>query len=183
MQTDGALEDLAVLLRRYHQTAGTFTPPESAQWRRWVGSAGGPIIRHGDLWPANVVFRSGKPVALIDWEFAQPGTPLDDLASAAKHWVPLISDERAVEEGWHLPLGRPRRLRLLCDAYGLDLSTLPELVARVIRNADLGYWSHKAWGEARIPGFEEMWQNGSGDEILSDQRWLREHQHELLEGV
>ena len=141
------------------------------------------MIRHGDLWPANVVFRSGRPVALIDWEFAQPGTPLDDLASAAKHWVPLMSDERAAAEGWRLPLDRPRRFRLLGEAYGLGCSRLPELVGHVIRNADWGYLSHKTWGEAGVAGFEEMWQKGSGDVILADQRWLRDQQKELLDGL
>ena len=183
MQTDGALKDLALLLRRFHKAVSTFNPPESALWRCWIGSEGGPIIRHGDLWPANVVFRSGRPVALIDWEFAQPGTPLDDLASAAKHWVPLISDERAAAEGWCLPLDRPRRLQLLGEAYGLDRSQLPQLVGQVIRNADRGYLSHKTWGEAGVPGFEEMWQKGSGNVILADQRWLRDQQQELLDGL
>ena len=183
MQTDRALEDLAVLLRRYHEAVSTFTPREEALWRCWIGSQGGPIIRHGDLWPANVVFRSGRPIALIDWEFAQPGTPVDDLASAAKHWVPLMSDGRGDKEGWRLPLDRPARLRLLCDAYGLDRSDLPELIAQVIRNADWCYMSHKTWGEAGVPGFAEMWQQGSGDVILADQRWLREQQQELLDGV
>ena len=181
MQTGDALEHLGDLLRRYHEAVTTFTLPDDALWRCWIGSVGGPIIRHGDLWPANVVFRSGKPVALIDWEFAQPGTTLDDLASAAKHWVPLISDRRACEDGWSLPLDRPGRLRRLCEAYGLDRSLLPELLARVIRNADLGYQSHKTWGEAGVPGFKEMWQEGSGDVILADQRWLRDQQRELFE--
>jgi aminoglycoside phosphotransferase (APT) family kinase protein len=129
-----------------------------------------------------VVFRSGTPVALIDWEFAQPGTLLDDIASAVKHWTPLISDERAETDGWHLPLDRARRLRLFCDTYGLERSRLSELIAVAIRNAEWGYLSHKTWGEAGLPGFREMWQSGSGGVILADQQWLREHRGDLLAG-
>ncbi|HEV2368391.1 MAG TPA: aminoglycoside phosphotransferase family protein, partial [Acidimicrobiales bacterium] len=103
MQSERALSALARLLRRYHDAVSGFVPPADAVWRSWLGSPGGPIIRHGDLWPSNLVFDLGLPVALIDWEFAQPGTRLDDLASAAKPWIPLISDERARALGWRLP--------------------------------------------------------------------------------
>ena len=172
MQTEEVLVDLGALLRRYHDTVVDFTPPPGAQWRRWLGSPGGPLVRHGDLWPCNVVFRAGRPVALIDWEFAQPGTILDDIASAAKQWVPLLSDSRAEENGWDLPPARPRRLRLLCDAYGLSTEERPKVLPTVIRNSEYGYRSHKAWGEAGVPGFAEMWKAGSGARILADRGWL-----------
>ncbi len=66
MQSDEVLADLGSLLRRYHDTVAAYTPPLSAAWRVWLGSPGGPIIRHGDLWPSNVVFRHEQPVVLID---------------------------------------------------------------------------------------------------------------------
>jgi hypothetical protein len=172
MQTEGVLGALGALLRRFHDAVAGFAPPPEAVWRSWVGSPGGPIIRHGDLWPANIVFRSGIPVALIDWEFAQPGTRLDDLASAAKLWVPLCSDERAAGDGWNLPLDRVARLRLLCDAYGLDGPGRAALLPTVHTNALFFYRSHKTWGEAGVPGFAEMWRDGSGDSILADRAWL-----------
>jgi len=174
MQTDEALVGLGTLLRRYHDAVSGFVAPAGATWRAWLGSPGGPIVRHGDLWPSNVVFRSGRPTALIDWDFAQPGTPLDDLASAAKHWVPLYSDGRAADDGWELPVDRPARLRTLCDAYGLDRAGRAELIPTVLRNAMFGYVSHKTWGEAGVPGFAEMWRAGSGDLILGDRAWLED---------
>ncbi|MBO0681687.1 MAG: phosphotransferase [Candidatus Dormibacteraeota bacterium] len=179
MQTDDALDALGRLLRRYHDAVATFTPPPEARWRRWIGSPGGPIIRHGDLWPSNVVFRVALPVALIGWEFAQPGTILDDLASAAKQWVPLLSDERAIDNGWRLPINRVRRLRVLCDSYGLSQADRPMLLPTVLRNAEYGYRSHKMWAEEGVPGFAEMWAAGSGERILGDRAWLRAVEGEL----
>jgi hypothetical protein len=173
MQTEDALVGLARLLRRYHEAVADFAAPPEAQWRRWLGSPGGPIIRHGDLWPSNVVFRDGVPVALIDWEFAQPGTALDDLVSAAKQWVPLLSDERAAENGWALPVDRAGRLCLFCDAYGLSVEDRAALLPTALANYQYGYQSHKTWGEAGIPGFAEMWQEGSGARILADWDWLQ----------
>lgn len=179
MRSEDALGALGRLLRRYHDAVDSFRPPAGAVWRRWVGSPGGPIIRHGDLWPSNVVFRHGLPVAFIDWEFAQPGTHLDDLASAAKHWVPLTSDERAEADGWQTPVDRARRLRLLCDAYGLSADERPDLLRTAIRNSEYGFRSHQTWGEAGVPGFAEMWRAGSGTRILGDRVWLEEHRSEL----
>ena len=141
-------------------------------WRRWIGSPGGPIIRHGDLWPSNVIFRDGVPVALIDWEFAQPGTVLDDIASGAKQWVPLLSDRQAEDNGWALPVDRPRRLRLFCDAYGMSELDRSKVLPTVLVNSEYGYRSQRTWGEAGVPGFAEMWKAGSGTRILADRASL-----------
>ncbi|MHB8466628.1 MAG: phosphotransferase [Acidimicrobiales bacterium] len=179
MATDDALVGLAHLLRGYHDAVCTFVPPEGAVWRSWLGSPGGPIIRHGDPFPSNVVFRDGRPEALIDWEFAQPGTALDDLASAAKHWVPLTSDANAATDGWALPIERRARLHLLCDAYGLGAEDRALLVPTAIRNAVFGYRSHKVWGAAGVAGFAQMWAEGSGARILGDRAWLQANQADL----
>jgi hypothetical protein len=180
MTTDEALAGVGRLLRRYHEAVADFVPPEGARWWSWVGAVGGPIIRHGDMWPSNVVFRGGVPVALIDFDFAQPGTQLDDIVSAAKPWVPLLSDERAVESGWSTPLDRVRRLKILCDAYGLGREDRLALIPTLLRNSRWGYESHKAWGEAGVAGFAEMWAAGSGALLLGDLAWLEEHRLELV---
>lgn len=40
------------------------------------------VIIHGDYWPGNVLWRDGHLAAVIDWEDAQLGDPLADLACA-----------------------------------------------------------------------------------------------------
>lgn len=182
MQTDEALTGLARLLPRYHDVVRGFEPPPGSAWRRWIGSPGGPIIRHGDLWPSNVVFRDGVPVALIDWEFAQPGTVLDDIASGAKQWVPLLSDRQAEDNGWALPVDRARRLRVFCDAYGLSDLDRPKVLPTVLANSEYVYRSHRTWGEAGVPGFAEMWKAGSGTRILADRAWLEANLDDLQDG-
>jgi hypothetical protein len=183
MRAEEILNDLGRLLRRFHEAVATFVAPVDAAWRTWLGSPGGPMIPHGDLWPANVVFRAGRPVALIDWDFAQPGTVLDDLASAAKHWVPLCSDDRAIADGWVPPIDRRRRIQALCDGYGLDRAQCASLIPTALRNAEYGYLSHKTWGEAGVPGFAEMWREGSGASILGDRAWLEKEQADLMRFV
>lgn len=41
-----------------------------------------PVLLHGDFWAGNLLWREGKPVAVIDWEDAQLGDPLRDFAIA-----------------------------------------------------------------------------------------------------
>lgn len=40
------------------------------------------VLLHGDLWPGNIVWREGCLVAMIAWEEAHIGDPLEDLAIA-----------------------------------------------------------------------------------------------------
>ena len=171
--SDEVLAGVADLLRRYHAVVADFDPPRGARWRRWVGATGaGPIVCHADLWPANVVCRAGVPVALIDFDFAQPGQPLDDVASAAKHWVPLVAAGRRAVDGWPEPGDEPRRLRLLCDEYGLDDADRRGLLSAVLAMNHRGYDSHRLWAAQGVAGFVEMWANGSGQRILDDRAWL-----------
>lgn len=47
-----------------------------------VGSAPrtATVLRHGDFWPGNVLWRDGEIVGIVDWEEALLGEPLADLA-------------------------------------------------------------------------------------------------------
>lgn len=81
-------------------------------------------ICHNEFKPSNTVFRSGVPVAFIDWDTAAPGPREWDLGFAAWFWVPFWRDEKCRAAG--LPVGvaeKRRRFRLLLDAYGLKPDT------------------------------------------------------------
>jgi Ser/Thr protein kinase RdoA (MazF antagonist) len=106
---------VGALTRRYHDACAGFVAPPDARWR--MGEAVGEVICHHDIAPWNVVFRDRQPVALIDWDFAGPGTRLWDLAYAAWRFGPLYA-ERPGERAD--PVASARRLRLLCDGYGLE---------------------------------------------------------------
>ena len=79
-----------------------------------AGSA--DVVCHGDPSPVNVIWRDGTPVALIDWDAAQPGERIRDLAYLA--WMFVLAGG-ADDTGYAGVLGRARRLRLVCDAYGI----------------------------------------------------------------
>ena len=39
-----------------------------------------PVLLHGDFWPGNLIWRDSELAAIIDWEDAMVGDPLEDLA-------------------------------------------------------------------------------------------------------
>ena len=88
---------VAGLLRRLHDATDRFEPPDGAAPIRPLPLAG-PIWTHGDVGYGNVVFRSDRPVGLIDWEFAAPAAPIYDpaglLALAIRGPKPDVADNR-----------------------------------------------------------------------------------------
>ena len=179
-RSDDVLAQIGRFLRRYHDVVAGFRPPEGARWRHWLGAPSDGVICHTDLTPQNLIFCDGRLMGLIDWDFAAPAPALFDVASAAKHWVPLMAPARAVEEGWP---DEPRgpRLRLLCDSYGLTATERAELLDMVLLKQRTGYESHERWAAEGDPGFVRMWAGGSGLRMEADMAWLRQHRSELDE--
>lgn len=131
--SDTTLCDVGRLLRRYHDLTLSFAAGDF-QWRPYAEVAGPPeVICHCDWGPYNAIFREGRLVAMVDWDFARPGNRLADLAYAAYTWVPMQRPEDYRWQGAHDVAGQGRRLRLLCDAYGLEDRTgvLPALSDRL----------------------------------------------------
>jgi Ser/Thr protein kinase RdoA (MazF antagonist) len=118
----------ARLLRRYHDAVAGFEPPPDARWRLMAPTAH-DVICHNDWTPWNALFRDDRLALMLDWDLAGPGTRLWDLVNAAYCWVPLFAEGRLfdIDE-------RARRLRLFCDAYGLDdrAAVIPTMRLRIL---------------------------------------------------
>lgn len=116
---DEALAAAARLVRRYHDAVRGFVPPQGGAWRFQAGAPRGGIGCRNDLAPYNTVYRDGRPHAFVDWDLAAPAPAAWDVAGAAYRFVPLHDDEQCRTLG--MP-AQPRaaRLRLFCDAYGLE---------------------------------------------------------------
>ena len=178
---DGVVHDIGALLRRMHDAQLGFTLPDDARWPDGpVAVTPGSVVCHNDLFWPNVIFRDGRPVALIDWDLALPAPRVYDVAGAANFWVPLRPDDQA--ETWGLPThDRGSRLRLLCDAYGLGRSDRLALLDAVVHRNQIGYEMHRVLGGIeRRSGWREMWDAGSGDEILARRRWFEAQRDDLL---
>lgn len=176
LRTDDGLHKLGELLRRFHDAVAAFAPTAEAEW--WTGTrpvGDGEIVTHGDLGPWNILWRNDEPVAFIDWDFAEPESPLLDFAELAFFTTPMRDDSHCLECGFEEPPDRRRRLTVLCDAYGVDdhAAVLDEMerywITDIERTARLGPLGIKPWD-----GFHRRGIHLSGQVLLT---WLREHRH------
>jgi len=56
-----------------------------------------PVMRHGDFWPGNVLWRDNEIVAVIDWEECLVGEPLADLAICRLDLWWILGEQAAYE--------------------------------------------------------------------------------------
>lgn len=140
------LGTVAATLARLHAATAGFTPPPVAKPRRPL-AVPGTTWTHGDVGYSNIVFVDERLAGLIDWEFAAPGHPHNDLAAL------LAMSVRGPKLG---APDNPRReravataLRSIADGYGMDqaaAASLPALAAVVIEDA-ISHWRVAAPGE------------------------------------
>jgi len=119
------LRRFAALLRSYHDAVRDFRPAAGAEWAcSNRPPADGEIICHGDFGPWNVVWRDGIPVGILDWDFAGPGRPGDDIAYALEYCAPFRDDESAMRWlGHSAPPDRRRRIEIFFEGYGTEPTT------------------------------------------------------------
>jgi len=136
VHSDEALEQVGHWLRGYHDAVRDFVPPPGARWRTsqrpWQP---GYVVGHNDAAPYNAVWQrgpdgGGRLVGFFDWDFAAPCPPVWDLAFVVFCWVPFHARDVMTAEGFTALSDRPRRLRLLLDAYGYQ-GTVADILAAV----------------------------------------------------
>jgi Phosphotransferase enzyme family len=88
-------------LRRFHDAQRGFTPDPALPWRRYGGRAlrEGEVVVHHDVAPYNTIRRLDGGLTVIDWDFAGPGDPVEDLAFSAWQWIPLWADHAVPADG------------------------------------------------------------------------------------
>ena len=131
MWSDGALVEVAQLLRKYHEALAGFVALEGAMWQfSYPDTSAHEVICHNDVAPYNMVYRDGRPYALIDFDEAGPGPRVWDVAYAAYRFVPLVHthDAAIAQLGLTDPGRQTRRLRLFCDTYGIEIDEVLAMV-------------------------------------------------------
>ncbi|MGC5015231.1 phosphotransferase [Streptosporangium sp. DT93] len=180
--TGEALAALARLLRRFHDAAEGFVPPEGARWEAGSNDDAVPaLVGHCDVNLDNVIFRDGLPVALIDFDMARPTTRLFDVVTTLRHWAPIADPVDLEPLQRELEIGP--RLRLFCDAYGLSARDRRRLLDLARLRFDRSYHAMraKAEGDSARGGWARMWAGGAGERIRRACAWLESHQDELHE--
>jgi hypothetical protein len=161
--SDASLTRLAELVREFHDlTAGTPL------------ARGAEVVCHNDLSPKNTVYRDDgadlMPVAFIDWDLAGPGARIDDVAHVCWQYLglgPGVSD----------PVAAGGRMRLICDAYGLqDRDSLVDTIV---------WWQQRCWrgigagAAAGDPAMIRLLESGAASAIRAAQDWVTCHRADL----
>jgi hypothetical protein len=161
--SDASLARVGDLVRELHDlTAGTPL------------AGGAEVVCHNDLSPKNTVYRSGRtgltPMAFIDWDIAAPGNRIHDVAHVCWQYLGL-------GPGTADPVDASRRMRLICDAYGLtDRSSLLETIM---------WWQDRCWrgidakAAAGDPAMIRLRDAGAAQSVRDAFEWVTRHRAEL----
>jgi hypothetical protein len=161
--SDAALAKVAGLVRQFHDlTAGMPL------------AAGGEVVCHNDLSPRNTVYRRDgaglMPEAFIDWDIAAPGARIHDVAHVCWQYVPL-------GPGVTGPAQAGRRVRLICDAYGLR--NRDALIGTIL------WWQDRCWrgieakAAAGDPAMTRLRDSGAAASVRDAYEWVTRHRAEL----
>ncbi len=174
--TDAALVSLADLLRGYHRAVASFDP-SGYQWPRPIPARFRTgLVSHNDAHPANLVFREGRAVALIDFDWAGPGSAIWDFAATARYWAPL-QDEADITDSRQ---GRTlERFRILLEASGLRRADRRLVAEAVLANHDWTYAIVTEAAAAGHQGFADHW-DAVAEPASRARRWCARHQRDLL---
>jgi len=136
--SDETLVAAARLIRAYHDaTAGSALAGKDE------------VVCHNDLSPCNFVFRDGKPVGIIDFDAAAPGTRLRDIGYAIFLWLNVGTDGLPPSE-------QARRIRLFCSAYGIEpeaevIDAIVDAVAANLERLRADQWfSDAEWWKVQL---------------------------------
>src|SRR3984885_13288499 len=174
--TDEALVSVADLLRRYHRAAASFDPAGYA-WPRPVPARYRPgLVSHNDVYPANLVFRGGRAVALIDFDLAGPGSAAWDFAAAARSLVPLPDEADLADSRRGRAL---ERFRILLAASGLPRADRRLAAEAVLANHDWTYAIVTDAAAAGHQGFADHWR-AVAPSAARARRWCQRHRRDLL---
>jgi hypothetical protein len=174
--TDAALVSIAELLRSYHRAVCSFDP-SGYRWPRPIPRRFRTgLVSHNDVHPANLIFRDGRAVALIDFDLAGPGSAVWDIATAARNWAPL-QDEQDVTDSRQ---GRAlERFRLFLHACELSRAERRRVAEAIVPNHDWTYAIVTEAAAAGHQGFADYWARVAGP-VARARRWSLRHQRDLL---
>ena len=174
--TDAALVSVAELLRRYHAAVASFDPA-GHRWPRPIPARFRTgLVSHNDVHPANLVFREGRAVALIDFDWAGPGSATWDFAAAARYWAPLADDRDVADNRQGRAL---ERFRIFLHASELSRAGRRQVAEAVVANHDWTYAIVTEAAAAGHQGFADHWRLVAGP-VGRARRWCQRHHHDLL---
>ena len=178
LKQEEGLVFLTNFLKRFHLVQSDYEIPSGAIW--YVPTEHlqkGTIIRHGDFGPWNTIWQEQQLTGVIDWDFAEPGTVLQDLAQLAWYTVPLRGESGWQEAGFPSRPDFKRCLLVICDTYDVSLSNLLDAIIS-LQNLEM----HRLieLGAKNVFPWSIFYNRGDLSETQQEQAWLKEQMNQWI---
>ena len=166
-------------MRRLHDA----TPAVAKQLGPLSSGLGDPsgeaeVVCHCDPTPGNVVFRGGRPVALIDWEYACPGRRAWTWPAALRFWAPLNAPA-SLHPG-EQELDRVDRARAILDGYEADSELRAQTLDLLRTHQQVTASNAVRVMTSRGPQAYQAWvARGGLQRLARDRDWLHTHLDQL----
>jgi hypothetical protein len=177
-QTLEACRAIGRWVRDFHEAQAGFDPDPTLPWRVVPGRRLGPgeVVVHHDVGTYNTVLRPDGSFAVIDFDFASPGQPVEDLAYVLWSWAPLWHDQSAVrrEMGPVTLSERLHKFAAVLDGYAADAqlrAEVPDAVLRRMADQSRTLQDLAAQGD---PAFVRMVREAHAERPLRDAQWFAE---------
>lgn len=179
-RTQGACRAIGMWIRAFHEAQAGFTPDPTLPWRLVTGRAlrPGEVMVHHDVGTYNTVLRGDGSFAVIDFDFAAPGDPVEDLAYALWTWTPLWDDREAVrrELGDDSLATARAKFAALLDGYGADADQRARVPGAVLTCMQEHATALEELAAAGDPAFVALVEQGTPARVRRDAAWFRAHQ-------
>jgi hypothetical protein len=118
---------------------------------------------------------------LIDWDFAEPRRPVEDVAEVAWYFVPLRGEAGWRAAGWQAVPNLGARLGVLCAAYGRYevaevLDALNELQRRETQRTIM-------LGSTGVSPWDKFLARGDVEQFDDEHAWLSENRAALIDAA
>lgn len=172
MLNDDGLIQAAKMLRSLHNITQNLTFSDNTKWQFiTAGKNTNQIIRHGDLGPWNTLWQGDKLTGLIDWDFAEPGDAITDLAQLIAYFVPFKSEANWKEAGFKQEPDYRQRIEVIQKAYGKDY-TEKDIILALDRLQTLEISRIENFGAKGIYPWNKWLKDGEAKKTKTEQDWL-----------
>ena len=175
-RTVEACRAIGAWVRAFHDAQAGFDPDPALPWRVGPGRALAPgeVVVHHDVGTYNTVLRPDGSFAVIDFDFASPGQPVEDLAYVLWSWTPLWHDQSAVRrEMGGVPLSeRLHKFAAVLDGYAADAALRAEVPDAVLRRMTAQSRTLEDLAAQGDPAFVRMVAEGHSERPRLDALWF-----------
>ena len=178
LRTDSGIEQVAKLLRRYHDSVRDFKPDARMEWRSGArGLEGQELICHCDLGTWNTIWNGDRLVGLIDFDLAEPGAAAFDVGFALWFFVPFRPDSEVAALFGSQKVDRRARAHRFLEAYGWEDPR--EAIDLVLETQNVEYPRWVARAKAGLEPWVTFVAKGLHKRNRAHHAWLLKHRAQV----